>query len=239
MAVPPITYVRHAMPMVDDHSSPTEWHLDVAVRAAAEEWAGRLEVGDGIGALVSSTEPKALETAAAIGRAVGCARVEEDPRLREALRPWIGTGYRAVAHRYLRGEQPDGWEAHAAVADRMAAAVADALERAGDGPAVVVSHGLALSLHLGDRLGAGLRPGDLLEPPGLPRRVGARRRRRAAPLAAGGARSADRRVGLAVVVLDGVGDGLDLLLRLPQLVDHQHAEHDHGHDEAAACGSRR
>lgn len=152
MAVPPITYVRHAMPMVDDGASPTEWHLDDAVRAAAEEWAGRLEVGAGIGVLVSSTEPKALETAHAIGARWG-APVEEDPRLREALRPWIGTGYRAVAHRYLRGEQPEGWEAHAAVADRMAAAVAAAIERAGDGPTVVVSHGLALSVHLGDRLG--------------------------------------------------------------------------------------
>jgi broad specificity phosphatase PhoE len=140
------------MPMVNDDASPTEWHLDAAVRAAAEEWAGRLEVGSGIGALVSSTEPKALETAHAIGARWG-SRVKEDPRLREALRPWIGTGYRAVAHRYLRGEQPEGWEAHAAVAERMAAAVTEALELAGDRPAVVVSHGLALSVHLGDRLG--------------------------------------------------------------------------------------
>jgi broad specificity phosphatase PhoE len=150
--VPPITYVRHAMPAVTEDVPSTEWHVDEATRAAAEVWAGRLEVGDGIGALVSSTEPKALETAAAIASRWGSV-VAEEPRLREAERPWIGTGYRAVAHRYRRGEVPDGWEPHASVAERVAAAVADALDAAAPGPAIVVTHGLALSLHLGDRLG--------------------------------------------------------------------------------------
>jgi broad specificity phosphatase PhoE len=140
------------MATLDDGMHPSEWHLDEAASAAAEVWAGRLEADDGIGALVSSTEPKALETAAAIARRWG-SEVVEEPRLREAQRPWIGPGYRAVAHRYLRGELPDGWEPHAAVAERMAAAVADACARAGEGHPVVVSHGLALSVHLGDRLG--------------------------------------------------------------------------------------
>jgi broad specificity phosphatase PhoE len=153
VAVPPITYVRHAMPAVAEGLHSTEWHLDEATRNAAEIWAGRLEVGEQIGALVSSTEPKALETAAAIASRWDSVVVEE-PRLREAQRPWIGTGYRAVAHRYLRGEVPEGWEPHASVAERVAAAVDDALASATDGPAIVVSHGLALSLHLGDRLGA-------------------------------------------------------------------------------------
>ncbi|MEQ1785678.1 MAG: histidine phosphatase family protein [Acidimicrobiales bacterium] len=150
--MPPITYVRHAMPVVTEDVHSSQWHIDSATRAATETWAGRIEVGAGIGALVTSTEPKALETAAAIGARWGTV-VLEDPRLREADRPWIGTGYRAVAHRYLRGEQPEGWEPHAEVAERMAAAVGDALDRAAGAPAVVVSHGLALSLHLGDRLG--------------------------------------------------------------------------------------
>lgn len=151
--VPPITYVRHAMAVLDDGVHPSEWHLDDEGRVAARVWAGRLEIGAGIGVLVSSTEPKALETAEAIADRWSAA-VHEDPRLREAQRPWIGPGYRAIAHRYLRGEQPEGWEPHAAVAERMAAAVRDAVARAGDGPVVVVSHGLALSVHLGDRLGA-------------------------------------------------------------------------------------
>jgi broad specificity phosphatase PhoE len=141
------------MPAVSEGLDPTEWHLDEANRLAVRVWAERLEVGDGIGALVTSTEPKAIETAASIAECWST-DVIEDPRLREARRPWIGTGYRAVAHGYLRGEQPEGWEPHASVAERMAAAVGDALAKAGDGPAMVVSHGLALSVHLGDRLGA-------------------------------------------------------------------------------------
>ena len=157
MAVPPITYVRHAMPAVTEGIHSTDWHLDDATRASAEIWAGRLEVGDGIGALVSSTEPKALETAAAIASRWGSDVVEE-PRLREAERPWIGTGYRAVAHRYLRGEVPEGWEPHASVAERVGAAVSDALSSAAGGPAIVVTHGLALALHLGERLGDDFDP---------------------------------------------------------------------------------
>lgn len=150
---PRITYVRHAMAVLEDGVHPSAWHLDDGAKAAARAWADRLEVEAGIGALVTSTEPKALETAQAIADHWS-ATVVEDPRLREAVRPWIGPGYRAIAHRYLGGEAPEGWEPHAEVADRMAAAVRDAVSHAGRDPVVVVSHGLALALHLGDRLGA-------------------------------------------------------------------------------------
>lgn len=152
MAGAPITYVRHAMPAVEDGVDPAHWHLDDATRAHARTWSDRLEVGDGIGALVASTEPKALETAAAIAERWPTEVVGDD-RLREAVRPWIGTGYRAMAHRYLRGERPEGWEEHEAVAERMGAAITDAQEAAAGAPVVVVGHGLSLSIHLGDRLG--------------------------------------------------------------------------------------
>ncbi|MGV3760828.1 MAG: histidine phosphatase family protein, partial [Actinomycetota bacterium] len=76
-----------------------------------------------------------------------------DERLREAMRPWIGPGYRAVVHRYLRGELPEGWEPHGDVARRVGAAVREAADRAGERTLVVVSHGLSLALHLGERLG--------------------------------------------------------------------------------------
>jgi len=152
MDVPPITYVRHAMPVVAEAVPPSSWHLDDLGRSAARALADRLEIGAGIGALVSSTEPKALETAEAIAERWSI-DVVEDPRLREAERPWVGIGYRAVAHRYLRGDQPEGWEPQAEVAERVTAAVEDATATAGGGPVVVVSHGLALAVHLGDRLG--------------------------------------------------------------------------------------
>jgi len=152
MDVAPITYVRHAMPVSQASVHPTEWCLDEAARSEAAHMAERLEVAPAIGALVTSTEPKALETAAVIGAHWG-ARVVTDDRLREAVRPWIGAGYRGVVHRYLRGERPEGWEAHEEVSARVAAGVRDAIEAASGGPVVVVSHGLALTLHLGERLG--------------------------------------------------------------------------------------
>ncbi len=142
------------MPVPTESVHPTAWHLDDRARDDADRLAERLEIPHSIGALVTSTEPKASETAAAIG-ARWNAPVDEDDRLREAARPWIGAGYRAVAHRYLRGELPDGWEPHADVAARMAASVAEAVTAADGLPVVVVSHGLALAIHLGERLGAG------------------------------------------------------------------------------------
>jgi len=157
MAAAPITYVRHAMPAVEDGVNPADWHLDDATRQHVRAWADRLEVGEGIGALVTSTEPKAIETAEAIAERWGSTIVTDD-RVREAIRPWIGTGYRAMAHRYLRGEALEGWEAHEDVAARMAAAVTDATQAAAGAPVVIVSHGLALSIHLGDRLGTEFDP---------------------------------------------------------------------------------
>lgn len=149
----PVTYVRHSMAVPEESVHPTDWHLDGHGLADATRLAARLEVTTGIGALVTSTEPKALETANAIGERWEVPAVA-DPRLREAIRPWIGPGYRAVVHRYLRGELPEGWEPHAEVAARVAAAVADAIRAAEGRQVVVVSHGLALALHLGERLGA-------------------------------------------------------------------------------------
>jgi broad specificity phosphatase PhoE len=153
MAAASITYVRHAMPAVEEGVDPAHWHLEEATRDLTRAWADRLEVGERIGALASSTEPKALETAAAIAERWP-AEVRRDERLREAERPWIGTGYRAMAHRYLRGELPEGWEPQDAVAARIGAAVRDAVAAAAGGSVVIVGHGLSLSIHLGHRLGS-------------------------------------------------------------------------------------
>lgn len=154
MDASPITYVRHSMAVPQESVHPSAWHLDDRGRLEAGRLADRLEVVPGVGALVTSTEPKALETAEAIGARLSLP-VTADERLREAVRPWIGPGYRAVVHRYLRGELPDGWESHVEVAARVAAAVADVSAVAAGQPIVVVSHGLALTVHLGERLGHG------------------------------------------------------------------------------------
>lgn len=148
-----VTYVRHAMAVPDEGAHPTAWRLDAEGRRAAGALAERLEVPDGIGVLLSSTEPKAVETAEVIAARWG-ATVVTDERLREARRPWVGAGYRLVAHRYLRGELPEGWEPHEEVASRAAAAVTEARE-ATSGAVVIVSHGLLLAVHLGDVLAEG------------------------------------------------------------------------------------
>lgn len=135
-----------------DGTHPTTWVLDHAGRATARELAERLEVGEGVGALVTSTEPKALGTAEEIAAVWSC-RVDPHDRLREAERPWVGPGYRAVVHRYLRGERLDGWESHSAVASRVASVVDEAVAAASGRTVVVVSHGLTLALLLGQRLG--------------------------------------------------------------------------------------
>jgi broad specificity phosphatase PhoE len=152
MAATTITYVRHAMAVQADGVHPTEWHLDALGSADAARLAEHLEVAPAIGCLLSSTEPKAMETAEAIAERWG-AELVADAGLREAVRPWIGPGYRAVVHRYLRGELPDGWEPHGDVEERMAASVGAATELAAGRPIVIVSHGLSLALHLSHRLG--------------------------------------------------------------------------------------
>lgn len=154
MPVGPVTFVRHAMAVPDWSAAPCEWHLDADGRAAAARLAGRLEVAPRLGAIVCSSEPKALETAAAVAERWG-GDVVADDRLREVARPWTGPGYRSVAHRYLRGDRPDGWEPYEDVADRAGAAVDGARDAAGGDPVVVVSHGLVLAVHLGACLGPG------------------------------------------------------------------------------------
>lgn len=152
MAASPITYVRHSMPVPEQSVHPTAWHLDERGCIDAARLAERLEVSPVLGTLVASTEPKALETATEIGKRWN-ADVVADERLREASRPWIGAGYRAVVHRYLRGELPEGWEPHDEVAARVEAAVTAAALAAQGRPVVVVGHGLALTIHLGSRFG--------------------------------------------------------------------------------------
>jgi len=147
-------YVRHAMPVADPGAAPAAWSLGPAGRAAAAELAQGIGRDLAVARVVSSPEPKALGTAAPLADRFGI-EVEVDDRLAEVGRPWVGEGYRGVAHRYLEGESPDGWEDRASVTARVAAAVEAARTRAGGGTVAVVGHGLALCLHLA----AALPPG--------------------------------------------------------------------------------
>ena len=120
-------YVRHAMALRDADRPPREWELGPAGRAAARELAAQLPRAVATALVVSSTEPKALATAAPIAERFGV-EVVPDERLAEAHRPWVGSpnDYRSMAHRYLAGFATPGWEDGTAVVDRMAAAVQEA-----------------------------------------------------------------------------------------------------------------
>ncbi len=143
--------MRHAMALADPDRPPSQWELGPASRAAAADLAIRAHLGEVVG-IASSTEPKARATADAFAHRLGLP-VVADERLVEARRPWVGEGYRSAAHRYLGGDEPDGWEPRAEVAGRIRAAVVDLRAASGEGELLVVSHGLGLSLHLEALLG--------------------------------------------------------------------------------------
>jgi broad specificity phosphatase PhoE len=161
-----VLFVRHAMPEQREGQAPSAWGLGPVGRAAAAELAGHLDRRPEVTAVVASDEAKAWETAEPIAARFGLA-VERDERLGEVSRPWVGADYRAVAHRYVDGEELSGWEPHGQVADRMAAAVEDAQQRAaaaagpssGAARCVVVGHGLALTVFMASLLPAGFDAG--------------------------------------------------------------------------------
>jgi broad specificity phosphatase PhoE len=134
--------VRHAPVELDLDRPAHTWELTPEGRADAEELALRLPP---VSRVLSSPEPKAVATAEPIARAAGV-ELELDERLREVRRDANLPDYdahRAAVRRYLAGEPVDGWEPRDEVVARVRAAVA------GIDNAVVVSHGMALSLLLG------------------------------------------------------------------------------------------
>jgi broad specificity phosphatase PhoE len=155
-------YVRHAMPLVDPDLPSDVWDLGPAGRAAARELATGLVIERPMAMVASSTERKAVATAEPIAERFGVP-LAPDARLVEAGRPWVGApnDYRQLAHRFLRGDQPDGWEDRAEVVDRMAEAVRDARKAAAGGAVAVVGHGLSLCVHLESVLPAGFDAEDL------------------------------------------------------------------------------
>jgi broad specificity phosphatase PhoE len=97
---------------------------------------------------VSSDEPKSVQTLRELS-----ADVAVDPGLREVARPWVWTDdHRALARAYVDGVGHDGWEPHAEVSARFAAAV-ERHERLAAGRRLVVgTHGMALTVWLAGRI---------------------------------------------------------------------------------------
>jgi broad specificity phosphatase PhoE len=143
-----IYLVRHAEVTVSPDRPPSEWPLSRAGEAAATRLA---TAGSwrSLRAVATSPEPKAVGTAAPIA-AAGALEPRVDERLREVERgeSWVvgAERYRAAVAAYFRHGRRAGWEPLAAACERVAAAVDSAAAAGGD--VCIVSHGLALSLHV-------------------------------------------------------------------------------------------
>jgi broad specificity phosphatase PhoE len=142
--------VRHSEPQLDPAVPSEEWRLSEEGRRRCGPLAERLAELEPR-ALLSSTEPKARETAELVAPALGL-DVQLSDGVRETARRTVGWLERAEIDRAIRElfDRPDevvfGEESAAAALARFEHAVAGLPE-----PAVVVTHGTVLSLYVAAR----------------------------------------------------------------------------------------
>ena len=152
--------VKHARPDLDPARPAREWRLSLAGRADAARLAERLATTR-LSAIVSSTEPKALETAAILGRALDVA-VEPREGLHEHDRRDVGfLGESEFASRIdALFDRPEevvfGVESAREATMRFCAAV-DEVVAERDGDLVIVSHGTVIALFAAARAGLDAR----------------------------------------------------------------------------------
>lgn len=153
--------VRHARPSIDPERPAAEWALSPEGRAAAAALGPRLAPW-APGRMLSSPEPKALETARCLARALGLdeKRLEVVPGLREQDRTGVpffeepGEFERRVVGLFRRPDEPSlGPESAAAAERRFTEAVRGALERRRPPCVALVTHGTVMSLFLGRATG--------------------------------------------------------------------------------------
>lgn len=156
-----VILIRNAMPVVQPGVHPVRWRLDDLGRMAVASLAESLppEVANPVW---SSHEARAEETAEVlIAARPDQLELRLDPDLREVGRPtvWSSTYTEDLAGYFRNGER-EGWEPSSAVLTRLGSAIDRATREAAGLPAVVVTHGLALSLYVGAV--CGLRPAGFL-----------------------------------------------------------------------------
>ncbi len=146
--MPTLYLVRHAWPEVRPDEPAEQWPLSEQGRAHAVG-VGQSLRDEGIRAVRSSPEPKALETAELIADQLGL-DVTVDRDLGEARRTWVAEDYETFVARFFAEPEAsaNGWERAIDAQRRMVAAVDRFAEELGDGAGLIVSHGLVLSLYL-------------------------------------------------------------------------------------------
>jgi broad specificity phosphatase PhoE len=147
-----VLLVRHSVPEVDRSIPAAEWRLSAEGRARCDALAKRVSAYDPE-LIMSSTEPKALETAELLASRLGL-DVRESAELREQERRTVGWLERdeleaAVLRVFAEPDQVVfGEESAASALERFTRAV----EGLGD-RAIVVSHGTVISLYVAARTG--------------------------------------------------------------------------------------
>jgi 2,3-bisphosphoglycerate-dependent phosphoglycerate mutase len=147
-----VLLVRHSVPEVDPARPAEEWRLSEEGRRRCgplAAWLARLEPTR----IVTSTEPKARETAELVGAELGL-EVEESDGLRETARrtvPWLEAGEFRRAMRALF-ERPDDVVFGEESAEQALVRFSAALDGLGE-LTIVVSGGTVISLYAAARTG--------------------------------------------------------------------------------------
>jgi broad specificity phosphatase PhoE len=160
MADPPrkLVLVRHSAPEIAPGVPASQWRLSDEGRLRCEALAAQLATYE-LGAVVTSTEPKAVETGQIVARILRLP-IESAPGLHEQARPEVGllaSREQFQARVASVFEHPDqlvfgsetGDEAHA----RFTAAVDAVLRQHPDGNLVIVSHGTVITLFVAHATG--------------------------------------------------------------------------------------
>lgn len=162
--------VRHSLPVISSKKPANQWQLSEEGRRRCERLA-ELLAPHHPRAIVTSTEPKAIETGQIVGRRLSI-RVETAPDLHEHERPGTDLDtverFRAKVARLLQhpGEQVFGAETGDEARQRFSAAVDHVMRQHPDGSMVVVSHGTVMTLFVAQA--AGIDPVPFWKELGLP-----------------------------------------------------------------------
>ena len=162
--------VRHSLSMISDELPASQWQLSEEGRRRCERLA-ELLAPHHPGAIVSSTEPKAIETGQILGRQLGIP-VEAVPDLHEHERPGTDLDtverFQAKVARLLQhpGESVFGAETGDQARQRFSTAVHDVMRQHPDGSLAVVSHGTVMTLFVARA--AGIDPVPFWKELGLP-----------------------------------------------------------------------
>jgi broad specificity phosphatase PhoE len=128
------------MPALSPETPPEQWQLGPAGRRGAETLRHVIPPG---AVLVSSQEPKALQTLEPAGQVFTDARFNEVSR----NEPFHGD-FRARRRTYINGANHPGWEPRQQVAERFDTGINFWHPRADPQPLVIATHGMAMTLWL-------------------------------------------------------------------------------------------